>query len=319
MAKIAAIVGPTASGKTGLAVALKAQLGLPVHAVVCDALQVYAGLDAATAKPDDAERAALPHALLDAVPATEPMNAGRYVALADEAIDGVRAAGRWPLLVGGTGLYLRALVDGIAPIPPVPRTLRAALEARWDAEGAAALYAELQRVDPAYAATTPATNRQRVLRALEVFEHTGRAFSAWHEAHRAAPPRHDACVVVLEPPVAHQHAQIEARARRMVAPLLAEVAALCAAGLPRDAPGLQGLGYREALALVIDGTWARQPDAAIAALTPQLIAAHRRYARRQRTWFRRVDARLRLARPVPAGDPAVVEAVGEVLSAHLRA
>ncbi len=305
--RIAALVGPTASGKTALAVRL-ADRGLPVEVVCCDALQVVRGLDAATAKPSAAERASVRHHLLDLVGVDERMTAGRWAAHATAAIADITERGRWPLVVGGTGLYLRALVEGLVAIPPVPSDLRRALNEEWSERGAAAMHAELSRVDARYAARTPATNRQRVVRALEVWRATGRSFSDWHDSAPAAVPCFDLAVAVLEPERVALHGAIERRAAAMVAPLVAEVRQLLTAGVSAQAPGMQAIGYRDAVEVVL-GT---ADEANLAGL---VAAAHRRYAKRQITWFRRLTPRWRL----DAHDPAAAALLAEGLQGHFGA
>lgn len=327
--KIAAIVGPTASGKTALAVALRAR-GLPVEVVCCDALQLVQRLDAATAKPTAAERAAVPHHLVDVLPPTDPADAGRYAALADEVIADITSRGAWPLLVGGTGLYLRAVVRGLAALPASSPPVRAALEKDAATLGLDVMHARLQAVDPDYAAITPAANRQRVLRALEVVELSGRPFSAFHSAHAAQPDRYACATVVLQPGRERHLARLEARAHTMAPALLREVRTLLAEGLPPSAPGMQALGYRQAAALVQaslanvgetasgDEASASPPDdillnpTDVASLTNTLIIGHRRYAKRQRTWFRKTTAVLRL------DDPGDVTRVADCLTQWWR-
>lgn len=291
--KIAAIVGPTASGKTALAVALAVEHGLPIEVVSVDALQLYQRLDAGTAKPTVAERAAVPMHLIDLLPPTEAMHAARWAQAAEVVLGEIVQRGHWPVLVGGTGLYLRALLRGLAAIPEVPAAVREALADEWQERGSTAMWRELEERDPVYAAATPAQNRQRVLRALEVARHTGRAFSAWHAEHAALPDRHEALVIALDPPTTERSARIAQRARQMAPQLLAEVAQLHAEGLRPEAPGLQAIGYREA--------WARV-QAAPADLAhgrpfaDVLIAAHQAYAKKQATWFRSLNAQMRLER-----------------------
>ena len=301
--RVAALLGPTASGKTAAALALRAA-GLAVEAVGCDALQLVRRLDAATAKPDADERRRLPHHLIDVADPIEKLSAGRYVAFADAACEYIIARGGWPLLVGGTGLYHRAFVRGLAQIPPVPAALRDDLSHEYASRGAEFMHGELAAVDPDYAALTPANNRQRVLRALEVFRATGRPLSHWHADHAAAAPRVQCFTVVLEPERAWLVERIDRRASAMVEPLLAEVRELLAAGLPLSSPGLQAIGYRDAAA-VIAGT------APLAGFGDRLAAAHRLYARRQATWFRKTPAEVRLGRT----DDAALEHLASALRA----
>lgn len=285
--KIAAICGPTASGKTALAVALRRDFGLPVEMLSVDALQVYQRLEAGTAKPTADERAAIPTHLVDIVPPEAAMNAALWVAHAERAIADVQARGAWPLLVGGTGLYLRALLRGLAAIPDVPDALRAALAEEYATRGADALWTELNAVDPDYAARTPPQNRQRLLRALEVYRHTGQPFSTFHAAHQALADRHACFAISLEPPRDLLHARIRARALCMAEPLLREVAALRAEGMQQSAPGLQAIGYRDA--------WLATDDPAlVAGFDERLVTAHQVYAKKQATWFRNHPMDLRL-------------------------
>lgn len=292
--RVFAIGGPTASGKTALAVAL-ARAGLPVDIVNFDASQLYRGLDAATAKPTPQERAAAPFHLVDVLDPREPATAGTWADQALPLLADLQARGRWPILVGGTGLYLRALRRGLAPIPPVDPRIRQAVLADLAERGALALHAELAAADPAYAASTPAANRQRVCRALEVYRATGIAFSQWHDQHRRQPDRVAAFTAVLTPQKPWLHQRISLRAEAMVAPLLAEVAQLLAAGVPVDAPAMQALGYRDAAKIV-------QGHMQASELPARLLADHLAYAKRQMTWFAAEPAELRLDPAAP--DPA---------------
>lgn len=287
--KVFALGGPTASGKTEVALRL-AQLGLPVEIVNFDASQLYRGLDAATAKPTAAERALAPFHLLDLLDPRQPATAGQWADQALACVAEIHSRGRWPLLVGGTGLYLRALCRGLAPIPAVDPLVRAQVMAELAERGAQALHQQLLLVDPTYAATTPAANRQRVARALEVYRATGKPFSQWHAEHRAQPDRVECALAVLAPSKDWLHPRIALRAAAMVQPLLVEVAALLAAGVPPEAPGLQALGYRDA-ARVIQGLLPADQ------LAPLLIAEHLGYAKRQITWFAAEPAQWR---PDPA-------------------
>jgi len=303
MHRVAALIGATASGKTATAIALRRDHGLPIEAINLDALQIYRRLSAGTAKPDAGERAALPYHLIDCAEPTEAMNAARFAALADAAIADVHGRGAWPLLVGGTGLYLRAVLQGMAEIPQVACEVRVRLAQEWQERGQAKLHAELAAVDPAYAARTPAANRQRVLRALEVWRATGRPFSQWHQEHAQQPDRYVWLCGVLQPPEAELRARIAQRAAAMAAPLLAEVAELLSGscGLSPQAPAMQALGYRDAVA-VLRGD---QPADGFAA---RLAHAHWLYARRQRTWFRSLDAQIRLR-----GDPSDIASFSTLL------
>lgn len=303
LGKIAALCGPTGSGKTVLAVQLR-QAGLPIEVVSCDALQVYCRLDAGTAKPTADQRAAVPTHLVDCWEAQAAMTAGQWADLADAAIAEITARGGWPLIVGGTGLYLRALVRGLAPIPTTNQQLRDELQAQWQQLGPEAMHAALAEIDPDYAAKTPAANRQRVTRALEVHAATGRSLSDWHRDHAALESRYACALAVLQPDRAVHTAGLQVRARAMAEPLVQEVRALLANGLHGTEPAMQALGYRDAVQAVRDQLGSQQ-------LAAQLVAAHTAYAKRQRTWFAAEPAVLRL-------DPADPDTLGR-LTDTLRA
>ncbi len=176
------LAGPTASGKSALALQLAAALRqqLEVEIVSVDSAQVYRGMDIGTAKPDAAERARMPHHLIDVLEPQQSYSAARFVRDATAAAEAIRARGRLPLLVGGTMLYFKALRDGLDAMPAADVALRAQLDARAAAEGWPALHAELQRVDPATAARLAPNDAQRIQRALEVWLATGRPLSAFH-------------------------------------------------------------------------------------------------------------------------------------------
>jgi tRNA dimethylallyltransferase len=278
MMRVVCVVGPTASGKSALGLALAARLGGEI--VSADSRQVYRGLDVGTAKPSAAERAHVPHHLLDVVPPDEPFDAARFRALAAAAIADVAGRGHVPVVVGGTGLYVRVLLRGLCAAPPRVPALRAALRRLIDERGAAALHRGLAAMDPRAASRIGPNDAVRIVRALEVGIATGRRLSDWQAAHRFAEPAYDALVIGLDRPVDELDARIAARAQRMIAAgFRDEVAALRARGLPVDAPGLRTVGYPEMQAW-LEG---RLDEAgALAAL----VLATRRFAKRQRTWFR---------------------------------
>jgi tRNA dimethylallyltransferase len=272
------VVGPTASGKTALALRLARRLGGEV--VGADAYQVYRGMDVGTAKPTPAELGGVRHHLLDVADPDEHFDAHRFLGLADEALAGVAARGAVAIVAGGTGLYARALVRGLADMPGADAALRAALEARAAAEGRDALHRELARVDPAYAARVGPSDLVRVVRALEVHALTGRTITDVHEEHERQPDRHRALWLGLDPGREGLRSRIEARTARMFETGFAdEVRRLLAAGHGPDLPPMRALGYRAVCRLVageIDEAEARR-------LTCRDTA---RYAKRQRNWFR---------------------------------
>ncbi|MGH9154560.1 MAG: tRNA (adenosine(37)-N6)-dimethylallyltransferase MiaA [Acidimicrobiales bacterium] len=270
-------MGPTASGKSALALELARRLpGPPVEVVSVDSMQVYRGMDIGTAKPSAAERAEVPHHLVDLVDPGEEFSLARFQAAAGDALAGIEARGARALLVGGTGLYLRALVDGLEA-PGIWPEVRVALEAEPDT---AALHRRLATVDPAAAARMTAENRRRVLRALEVTVGSGRPFSSFGPGLAHHPPTRFtlAGVWLPRPQVA---ARIEARVASMLeGGLVAEVARLAArpGGLSKTAA--QALGYREVLAHLAGVTTLDEA-------AEETTRRTRSFARRQRVWFRR--------------------------------
>lgn len=276
-AEVAAIVGPTASGKTALALEL-ADL-LPLEVISCDSQAVYRGMDVGTAKPTLEERSRVPHHLVDVAEVGEEFSVARYVELADAAIAQVRARGKLPLLVGGTGLYLRSLLYGLMEAPPKDEALRARLEA----QSPAALRERLLRVDPEAARRIPPRDLVRTVRALEVYELTGKTISDHHREHRRG-PRYRAVVLGVTPPRDELYRRVNERARRMVEEgLFEETRGLVTR---RGARGrlYRTIGYREALEHLESGISAEEALA-------RMQQAQRRYAKRQLTWFRKMEVR----------------------------
>jgi tRNA dimethylallyltransferase len=284
-----AIVGPTAVGKTKLAIALAQALDGEI--VSADSRQVYRGMDIGTAKPTPAERAAAPHHLIDIVDPDQEFSLARYQDLASTTIAAIIARGRLPLLVGGSGQYLAAVLQGwqMPRIAPQP-ALRAALEHEALARGPEALHARLAQLDPTAAASIAATNVRRVIRALEVYEVTGRPISE-QQAMRAPPYRVRTCWLTLPAPDLYQ--RIDMRVDHMIdAGLLGEVRGLLARGYGWELPSMSGLGYRELRPYFEDRTTLEE-------VIQRLKYDTHAFARRQPTWFRRLPA---IAR-IPADSP----------------
>ena len=274
---IVAIVGPTGTGKTGLALDVAERIGAEI--VNADSRQVYRHLDIGSAKPTPAERARVPHHLFDVVDPDEQFDCARYRELALAAVDEIRGRGRAVLVVGGTGLYIKALRYGLFPGPPRDGALRAELEAEDDAEPGR-LHRRLGELDPPTAARVHPHDRVRLVRALEVQHLTGRALSAWQDEHgfreEAMPMR----VIGLRCDRARLRARLAARCQQMVeAGLMEEIRGLWARGYSRDLPILQTIGYRELGAVVAEETSLAEGLAAMTRATTQL-------AKRQLTWFR---------------------------------
>lgn len=280
------IAGPTASGKTALALEAARRLGAEI--LSADSQQVYRHFDIGTAKPSREELAAVPHHLIDVVEPTEDFSAARFGKLADAAIADIEARGRRVIVVGGTGLYLRVLLHGVMPGPSRDEALRAELEAFADREGNEALHARLAAVDPATAARHPVQDRLRVIRALEIHALTGKPASEHREAHAFAADRYPYRLFVLNPDREAVYAAINARTRAMFGSgLVEETRALAERGY-RDAAPMRAVGYLQALQ-VVDG--AVSVEAAIA----DTAQATRHYAKRQFTWFKKEKGAVHVA------------------------
>jgi len=301
---LAALVGPTASGKTALSLALAG--AVPAEILVADSRQVYRGLDIGTAKADAAARRRVPHHLLDLVEPDEPFTVAQWTDAARALIPRIAARGRLPTVVGGTGLYVTALVDGfVFAAQPWSPEVRRRLAEELDAEGLAVLADRLAALDPLSAARTDLRNPRRVLRALERAELIGAAAAG---SVRFEPWAGPLVLVGLTRPPAVLDRRIEERARAMFrGGLLDETRALLDGGLDPALPALTGHGYAEA-ARVLAGEWGIEE--AIVTTARRV----RRYARRQLSWFRR-DARIVWldAGDRPADDPDLVRQGTEIL------
>jgi tRNA dimethylallyltransferase len=273
--RLIAVVGPTATGKSDLGLALAhAYDGEVVNA---DAMQLYRGLDIGTAKLTPAERAGVPHHLLDVLDVTETASVAAYQRAARTVVEDVLAAGRTPVLVGGSGLYVQAVVDELE-FPGTDPALRAELAAELDEHGSAALHARLAAVDPSAAVAILPSNGRRIVRALEVISLTGRPFAA--RLPEAAPPRYDAVLLGLDRSTEDLDGAVARRVARMFAAgLVAETRRLLP-GLREGHTASRALGYQQVLS-ALDGL-IELPTAAA-----DTVVATRRFVRRQRSWFRR--------------------------------
>lgn len=278
--RVVAVGGPTASGKTALSVALaRAFDGEIINA---DSMQIYKNLDVGTAKPSAEERQGIPHYLLDFLSPETPYSVADFTAAADPLIRDITARGRLPLVVGGTGLYITSLLNGMAFAPEkTDPAIRARLQARADTEGGAALYAELQRIDPDYAAQVHPNNLPRVIRALELFEATGRRMSDQRrEARPAEAPYHALCLCLTCRDRAVLYSRIDRRVDEMVENGVLDEARQVYDHRDAYRTAAQAIGYKEFFPY-FEGT------ANLTECTERLKQATRNYAKRQLTWFRR--------------------------------
>jgi tRNA dimethylallyltransferase len=273
------VVGPTASGKTELAVRLAERCGGEI--VSADSVQVYRHFDIGTGKPTAEERARARHHLIDIVDPLDPLDAARWAELARQSIDEIRGRGAIPIVCGGSFLWVRALVYGLARAPGADATIRARHRALADAQGRAALHTELARVDSGAAARLNPNDFVRVSRALEVFELTGKPLSDWHQEHGFRAPRFEVRLVGLMRTREELDARILQRARAMLeADWIDEVRSLGERGYG-EARAMGSVGYRQIADAVASGT-PIDPDA----LLDAIVRATRVFARRQRTWLR---------------------------------
>jgi tRNA dimethylallyltransferase len=297
--KLIAIVGPTATGKTSLAVELAERAGgtrtggrLP-EIIGADSRQVYRHMNIGTAKPTQEERLRVRHHLIDAVDPDEPFSLGQWLELAQGALEEVWSGGKQPLLVGGTGQHVWALLEGwrVPRVPPQPEFRR-----RMEGRDGADLFEEVRRIDPEAAERIGPTNARRLIRALEVYEVTGRPISYWQAKE---PPEFESFVIGLRLPRDELYERIDARVDRMIAGgLIDETRGLLGMGYTRELPSMSGIGYKEACAHLAGEMTLEEATARIKTETHRL-------ARHQNAWFKADDARIRW---VDAGPGAVEEA-----------
>ena len=275
MIPLLVILGPTASGKSALAIAMAHALHGEV--ISADAMAVYSGMDIGTAKPTHAEQAGIPHHLLDLCPPNERCDAQRWFTAADDAVRDIHTRGRLPIVAGGTPLYVKLLLEGISAGAPRDLALRAKLQQRYRDEGSAALFTELQRVDPTYAAERHPNDERRIVRALEVWHLTGQPYSRFHTTDGIRRPDLRPLLLGLQWDKTELHHRIAERTRRMFAAgLIAEVTALCGTMSPEAA---QAVGYKEVIAH-LDGAY-DLPEA-----HERVARGTRHLAKHQLTWYR---------------------------------
>lgn len=272
------IAGPTASGKTHFALLLAARHGLEI--ISADSRQIYRGLDVGTAKPTCEQMTRVRHHVIDVCEPTEVYDLARFIADAEAAMADIRARGKRPLVVGGTGLYIRGLTEGIFEDTSSDADVREEIKAEIAVRGAPAVHAELEKIDPQAAGEIHPNDAVRIVRALEVFRVTGQTISALRVQSRQGGPRHERRVVVIDPGRDVLNGRINDRTRAMFkGGLIDEVEALLASGLPEDAPGLRAIGYPQALAVI-------RGEVTVEEAIDDVAKRTRQCAKRQRTWFR---------------------------------
>jgi len=276
---ILAIVGPTASGKTELGLTLAQKQNGEIISV--DSRQIYRHLSVGTAKPHDTRGIA--YHLIDFLDPDQRFSAADFVRLATEKLRDIRARGKTPILVGGTGFYFKALTQGLAPLPPADAGIRARLKKTAEDKGRLHLHRKLEKVDPVAARKVPANNIQRLIRALEVYELTGKPISEWHKEHRSRPSSiapSSLKFIGIDRPREELVRRIEARCRTMMeSGMIEETQTLLNQGYAETCPALTGLGYPR-IVTHIKGTLSKEECLRL------LIQDTRQYAKRQMTWFR---------------------------------
>ncbi len=273
------LTGPTASGKSAIGLELAERIGAEI--VSMDSMAVYRGMDIGTAKPSATDRARVPHHLLDMVEPWQEFSLAEYLAAADTAVRAIRASGRRVLFVGGTPLYLKSLLHGVDSGPPPDKDLRDRLTHEARAAGADALHQRLAAVDPDAARRIHPNDLRRTIRAIEVFEKTGRPISA-AQVHFGGEPNPDACVFCVDLPRAELYRRIDERVAAMFhSGFVDEVRRLLALDRPLSRTARQAVGYREVIEL-LDGR------RSLAETIERTQRRTRQFAKRQITWFRSI-------------------------------
>ncbi|MBI3811398.1 MAG: tRNA (adenosine(37)-N6)-dimethylallyltransferase MiaA [Nitrospirae bacterium] len=273
------LTGPTAAGKSAVAIRLALELGSEI--ISADSRMVYRGMDIGTAKPGPADRAGVVHHLIDIVAPDEPFSAGRFKSLAADAIKRMQREGKIPIIVGGTGLYVKLLLHGLWEGPEADWPFREELYEAERREGAGHLHQRLKEVDPDSALTIQPQDRSKLVRAIEVYEKTGRPISEHHREHRFSEKPYEAILIGLRRSRADLYRRIETRVDQMMADgLVEEVRGLIEKGYSAELPSMKGLGYRQIVGY-IKGEYDRHEA------VDRLKRDTKRYAKRQFTWFNR--------------------------------
>lgn len=279
--RLLVLSGPTASGKSALALCLAR--AFPLEIVNADSMQVYRGMDIGTAKPSAADRLEIPHHLIDVADPDEDYSAGRFVVDAEEAIRRIRVRGKTPLVAGGTGMYIRALLRGLDPLPSDPE-IRGSLARRWREEGRAPLFEELRRIDPASAESIHPADRVRVLRALEIAAISGAPPSSLKGRWARGGGKFRILFIALSLDRDRLYARIDARVDEMFrAGLVEEVRGMLSSGYGPELKPMKALGYRHVVSLLSGAV--SLPQALL-----EMKRDTRRYAKRQETWLSREES-----------------------------
>lgn len=297
-------MGPTASGKSAVALELAEKLGAEI--VNADSRQIYRGFDAGTSKPSPRDRERAPHHLYDFLDPKAHFSAGDYVRAASGTLDAILGRGKPAILAGGTGLYVKSLFEGLSDLPGRNESLRISLAAYAEAHGRKALHERLKSVDAASAKKIPFQNIQRVLRALEVYETTGKPLSQHHEAPRKSSSVPPAIFFGILWERSRLKERILLRSGEIARPMIEETRRHLAAGIPEEAPAFQSLGYRSALSVV-------RGEIGFEVFLEDLSRKTLQYAKRQMTWFRK-DPKIRW---LPAREPFDPKALADEIRAHL--
>lgn len=303
MQKLLVIVGPTAVGKTEISIQLAKRLNGEI--ISADSMQIYRGMDIGTAKPTLEEQAGTPHHMLDIVDPGQPFSVADYQSQARQKIEEIAARGRMPILAGGTGLYVRAVIDPYNFIPAdTDWDLRARLRRQAEEAGLDALYQWLSEIDPVAAERIHTNDERRIIRALEVYQTTGQPLSFWEQQTDMQKPLYDLIMIGLNRPRTELYERVNQRVDLMLEQgLLAEAQDLMAKGLDENFIASQAIGYKEFFSYL-------RGKESLAEATEKLKQGTRRYAKRQLTWFR-ADKRVQWIEV--GANRTAVELVNEIL------
>ena len=306
MNNIICIAGPTASGKTALAVALAKELNAEV--VSCDSMQVYRRMDIGTAKPTVEEMQGIPHHMIDVAEPDEDFSVSRYCCLASPIVDDILARGKTAIIAGGTGLYMDSLIRGNA-FAPFPATgVREKLEAQADAEGMEAMLNWLKSIDPESAARLHLSDRKRIIRALEVYLETGETITEHNRKTQAIPPKYTPLWLGLDfADRGELYRRIDKRVDIMLEMgLISEIQSLLASGIPPKSTAMQAIGYKE-FVNALNG------EETVEAAAEEVKKSSRHYAKRQLTWFRRNPAMHWLTRQTGQKNEEILTAARQII------